>query len=241
MRYSATLIVTMLHAGMAAAQPSGPGFAIAAPAGDHDEGVEPEQEPPFVPSLERGWRFGGSFQAYSGIVAYRAERTGGHGVLGGAARARYGRAVVGGFYEVSDSLEQGRWTSNGGFGGVHLPFDNWVDVEAVVGAGVRTHAEDDPRYGPNGYSWSTPTLCFRLGVTDRSGESVGAVRLGAELFGSIDLKRSKQAWRYEFASVEGVEPRVVTGETSVGGVSVGLAFTIGIDFAQRRVRPAVRE
>jgi hypothetical protein len=195
-----------------------------------DEGAD--EEPGFLPQL--GAASGGSIalQSYGGIVAYRAGGAlWGHGVAGGRLSARYRYLEVGGYYEASDRIRQGWWTAYGGFAGVFLPFQNWVDFGATVGVGSRTHREDDIRYGPNGYAWSTPSLQVRFSVSDRSGSSLAAVRLGMELYAMMDLKRYGQPWRLEYELPGGLEPLVYTGVTDVGGSSVGLLFSVAFDLS----------
>lgn len=227
------LLVLGLSSSVAGAAPrtlQGAGFT---PPGDVEPGLEREQEEPeLAPRLVREWRFGAAVQAYTGAAAYRtASATWAHGVVGGTVRLRYGHLSLGGFYEVSDAIEQGEWQAAGAFAGAHFHFANWVDIDAGLGAAKRTHSEEDLRYGPNGYRVSTPTLCFRLQVSDRSADSTAALRLGAELFASFDLKRVSEPWSYELARV-GDEPILLTGDTDVGGASVGLAFSIGFDLAE---------
>jgi hypothetical protein len=193
-----------------------------------DEGTG--DEPGFLPQL--GAASGGSvaLQGYGGIVAHRAGGAfWGHGAAGGSLRARYRYVEVGGYYEASDRIEQGWWTAYGGFAGVFLPFRNWVDFEATVGVGSRTHREDDIRYGPNGYAWSTPAVQLRFSVSDRSAESLAAVRLGMELYAMVDLKRHRQPWQLVYPRPDGIEPLVYSGVTDVGGTSVGLLFSVAFD------------
>jgi hypothetical protein len=233
MRYGASFVGLMLEVSVAAAEVPGQSAGIAASIGEYDPRVEEAEEPAFVPRFDGEWRWGGVLEAYGGILVHRVGgELSSHAAVGGAARLRYGLLTLGAFHEVSDLVERGRWKSSGGFGGVHVPFTNWVDIDAVVGGGLRTHEDDELRYGPNGYTWTTPTLLFRLAVSDRTGDALVAARVGAELFASFDLHRGKQAWRYEFATTEGVEPRVVSGETDVGGYSIGIAVTLGLDFAE---------
>ena len=195
-----------------------------------DEGAD--EEPGFLPQL--GAASGGSIalQGYGGIVAYRAGGAlWGHGVAGGRLSARYRYLEAGGYYEASDRIEQGWWTAYGGFAGVFLPFRNWVDFEATIGVGSRTHREDDIRYGPNGYAWSTPAVQLRFSVSDRSAESLAAVRLGMELYATMDLKRHREPWRLVYERPGGIEPLVYSGETDVGGTSVGLLFSASFDLS----------
>jgi hypothetical protein len=232
-----SFVVIMFWTAAAVAEVPGPRVAVVPPLAELDAGPA-EEEPPFVPRLDRDSRWGVSLQGYSGIVTYWAGgATTGHALVGGTVRGRYGYVSIGGFYESSDRIEPGQWKSSGGFGGLHVPFANWVDLDALLGFGIRTHENDDLRYGSHGYSVSTPTLCLRLGVSDRSGRSLGAFRIGAELLASVDLRREPQSWRLEYSRGEGVPPTVFTGETDVGGTSVGIALTIGLDVAEPRAKP----
>lgn len=191
-----------------------------------------ELEPAFSPVLA-GWAGGGvMLQAYAGLAAYRtASATWGHGMAGSALRVRLGYLELGGFYEASDVIEQGAWTAVGGFAGVLLPYASWVDVGASVGLASRSHRERDERYGPDGYTWSTPSLVVRLGVSDRSSESLAAVRLGMELVASFDLKQHRQPWELVYERPDGIPPLILRGETDVGGMSVGLALGAAFDLS----------
>jgi hypothetical protein len=187
---------------------------------------------PWWPRLGPGASPGINLQGYSGFVAYRSDgAVWGHGVAGGTLRARFGYLELGGFFEASDRIQQGSWTAVGGFAGAYLPFATWVDVEATLGVGSRTHRDDDRRYGPSGYSWSTPALLFRVGVSDRSGEGIGALRVGMEVQALVDLGRTREPWELVYERPAGIEPLVLRGTTGVGGTSVGLVFTLGFDFA----------
>jgi len=189
-------------------------------------------EPGFSPRFA-AFRGGGiNLQGYGGMVAYQcAGAIWGHAVAGGTLRARFGYLEIGGFYEASDRIEQGSWTAFGGFAGAYLPFDDWVDFEATLGVGSRTHREEEVRYGPNGYAWSTPALVLRLSVSDRSSESIAGVRVGLEFFAMMDLKRHAVPWRLVYERGDGIPPLVYSGVTDVGGTSAGLAFTLGFDLS----------
>jgi hypothetical protein len=229
-RIGATLFLTGVLAGMltfprrAGAQPEPPADAF--------------EEPAFAPRLGATHRAGLALQAYTGVAAYRtSSATWGHGVLGGTLRLRYGCVELGGYYEASDRIEQGSWTAAGGFAGAYLPYENWVDFEIVAGLASRTHREEDARYGPNGYAWSTPALIWRVSVSDRSSDTTAALRVGVELYGAFDLRRREQPWQLVYQRPAGIPPLVFSGVTDVGGFSAGLLFSIGFDIA---IQPLAR-
>jgi hypothetical protein len=74
-------------------------------------------------------------------------------------------------------------------------------------------------------------LQLRFSVSDRSAESLAAVRLGMELYANMDLKRHRQPWRLVYERPAGIEPLVYSGVTDVGGTSVGLLFSVAFDLS----------
>jgi hypothetical protein len=160
-----------------------------------------------------------------------------HALVGGLARVRWGYIQAGGTAEMTDTLED-RWRAFGGFAGVWLPFDNWVDMQASLGAGARIYSNSDARYGPGGYELSSPVINLRMGVSDRSSEGRFGGRVGAEFVAAFDLRRHSPGWRYE-SPVLGGPPVVVTGVTEVGGFSFGIVMTLGFDVNLNRRRASV--
>ena len=204
--------------------------------------VEPvafEQSGPRIDAPSPG---GVALQAYGGMVAYQsAGSLFGHGIAGGMLLGRLGYFQAGAFYEASDRVVLGSWVAYGGLVGVSLPFRNWVDFSFAVGGGVRQHRNDDARYGDDGYAWSAPALMLRAGVSDRSSESTLGVRVGMEIYATMDLKRGREPWRQVYENSAGLPPVVYSGVTDVGGTSAGLLFTFGFDLAVSAARsPALR-
>lgn len=207
---------------------------VAAAEQPHDDEWEAVEARPTGNTLvsNAGWGVG-----LDGQSGFSVLRTGEGGVArltaGGLARVRWNLLQVGGSFERSESYK-GAWQSLGGFVGVWLPYRRWVDFDVAAGLASRVYRNADPRYGVSGYSLVTPALTFRAGISDRSSESFLGVRIGAALVGTVDLKRHRPAWRYEFAAAEGQTPRAVTGVGQVGGFSLGVVVTVGLEMQEPR-------
>jgi hypothetical protein len=159
-----------------------------------------------------------------------------HGFGGGQLRGRY-RFFQGGFFlETTDSGEASRmleptqehFRTFGAFAGAWLPFEHWVDVDASLGIGSRLYRNPSPLYGPDGLSVNSPAITFRLGVSDRSSESLLGARLGAAFVGSVDLDRHAVTWHRRYLRADGT-PAERMGTTPIGGVAFGLMLTAGFD------------
>lgn len=178
---------------------------------------------------QSGWSVG--MEGYVGLATVSTtDGTKGHAVAGGVSRARFGYAEIGGRLEMSD-VDGERWRMVGGFAGAYLPLTNWVDIDTSVGLGVREYVSKDRRYGPGGVSARTPTLTLRIGVSDRTIEGLLGPRLGAALLIGIDLKHHDAQWTYKIPEME-----TMTGATRLGGVTVGLVMSVGLDVARRSGR-----
>jgi hypothetical protein len=176
-----------------------------------------------------GWHAG--LDLYAGLGALLGTDTRGSYAFGGALlRGRYKYYQIGGFYEFTDDplTSAGAFKAFGGFVGAWLPFDNWVDFEGAVGIGSRTYRDQDPRFGPNGYELSGPTLNLRAGVYDRAGSGLIGGRIGAQIVSSYDLKQRDRAWQLNSRDEDG-DLVVTRGVSHVGGLSIGLVLTVGLD------------
>jgi hypothetical protein len=167
-------------------------------------------------------------EGYSGIsVLAASEKRRGHVVTGGLLRARVGRFELGGHVDESDYAD-GKWRSIGGFLGLYTPFVNWVDVDCSAGIAYRRYEIHELRYGKNGAIATVPSLTFRLGISERSGRSLFALRLGAAAFAQVDVATKDIPWEYVW------NDRVIaSGTTNVGGTSVGIMINFGFDLAFR--------
>lgn len=154
-----------------------------------------------------------------------------HLFAGGIGRLRINFVELGATLEVSDRVQES-WRTIGGFVGGYVPFENWVDLEFAVGAGVRHYRNPDPRYGPDGYEAKVPVLTMRAGFSDRLGAKVFGLRLGGELLLGIDLKREKASWSYSYTT-DNDPTTSVTGVTTIGGTSIGIAVSAVLDVAPR--------
>lgn len=217
----------------AAPPPTEIGFGAAPPPEDSTEleRVNPLVEISF--ETKPGWAVG--LDVYGGLGALLGTDTRGSYAFGGALlRGRYRYYEIGGFYELTDDplTSAGAFTAFGGFIGAWLPYRNWVDFEGAVGIGSRTYRDADPRFGPDGYEVSGATLNVRLGVFDRVGLG-GAFggRIGGQILGSYDLSQHDVPWEFSTTEPDGV---VVTtrDKSHVGGLSIGLAISIGLDVGQ---------
>jgi hypothetical protein len=174
-----------------------------------------------------------SLGAYAGIALLSTrEKANAHMFAGALARWRIDYVQLGGYLEVSDRV-QDEWRTLGGFVGGVIPFQNWVDIELALGAGVRRYQNPSQRYGPGGYSLKTPTLGVRAGFSDRSSRSTFGIRFGAEFLLNVDLGQRSANWQYRYTDAMDAE-QVVSGVTRVGGVSVGLAVNGSFEVATRR-------
>ena len=223
-----------LALGLGASSVSAQEYVDAAAADEQYVLPPPENEAPTL-QPPPGWAVG--IDAYGGFALLATSGNDyAHALAGGLARVRWGYIQAGGTAEMTDTLED-RWRAFGGFVGVFLPFDNWVDMQASLGAGGRTYSNSDARYGPGGYELSSPVLNLRMGVSDRSSEGRFGGRVGAEFVAAFDLSRHSADWRRE-TPVLGGAPIVVTGVTDVGGFSFGLVMTLGFDVNLNRRRPS---
>jgi hypothetical protein len=107
----------------------------------------------------------------------------------------------------------------------------WVDLDAVLGFGVRTYTSRDARYGAGGFEESTPVGSLRLGVSDRSGSGTLAARFGAQLFASLDFAPKTRAWEVSYES-EGGGGEEFSGRTRIGGYAIGMALSLGFDVSR---------
>lgn len=161
-----------------------------------------------------------------------------HSFGGGMGRFRIWYFQAGGYAEVTDR-ENYDSRAFGGVVGAYFPFrtrhlgpsgllGKWVDLDAVLGFGVRTYTSRDARYGAGGFEESTPVGSLRLGVSDRSGSGTLAARFGAHLLASLDFAPQTRSWQvsYESESGEGDE---FSGRTHIGGYSIGMALSLGLD------------
>lgn len=154
-----------------------------------------------------------------------------HTLAGLLSRARYGYFELGAVLELTDQAPE-QWRSVGGFVGAWLPYRNWVDFELAAGIAVRRHLNASPRYGPGGYDLQSPAFTLRLGVSDRTSESLFGARLGGELVAALDLEKREAEWEYQLGS--DADPGVVRGITPVSGFSLGLVLSTGFDVAFKR-------
>jgi hypothetical protein len=179
----------------------------------------------------------GSLEAYGGLLLQAT--SGGdrpHAFGGLQLRARHHYLQAGAFIDTTDSGEasalrettQEHFRTLGGFVGVWLPYTNWVDVDASVGAGSRLYRNPSSLYGPDGMRETTTAILFRLGVSDRSSEGVFGVRAGAALVASVDLSPRDVTFTRKFTRQDGT-PGESTGTTPIGGVSIGLLITAGFE------------
>ena len=161
-----------------------------------------------------------------------------HSFGGGMGRFRIWYFQAGGYAEVTDR-ENYDSRAFGGVVGAYFPFrtrhlgpagllGKWVDLDAVLGFGVRTYTSRDARYGAGGYEESTPVGSLRLGVSDRSGSGTLAARFGAHLLASLDFAPKTRTWQVSYASEDG-EGDAFSGRTRIGGYSIGMALSLGLD------------
>jgi hypothetical protein len=148
-------------------------------------------------------------------------------------RGRYRYYEIGAFYQLSDDpiSSAGSFHEFGAIAGAWLPFQNWVDFEIAARIGSRTYQDPATRYGANGYSLSGATLGFQLGVSDRVRSKLIGGRIGAQLVGAYDLKQRDQEWQ-EIREDENGNEVLTSGTTHVGGFSIGIQMSLGLDIGQ---------
>jgi hypothetical protein len=211
---------------------------VAVPPPDQRENVfstVPASEPIWPPRLVREPGLYGGLEAYGGLLTLGGSDTReAYAFVGGQLRFRYDYYQVGGWYEVSDHPEKQTdddYRAFGGFLGAWLPYRGWVDFEVAATVGARNYKSDDSRYGGTGYDVSTPTLGFRLGVSDRTSSFTDfAGRIGGQLVFAYDLNPSEEAWE-QTHEIDG-EPVTDRGSTKVGGYTIAIALVLGFDFGQ---------
>ena len=217
----------------------------AAPVEPPDEYADVEAEPPAPAAggfhLDAPSKLGFGIDGYAGIAtAFNSGPQRAHALVGGLARFRFHYLQLGGTFEITDSGEAKglgeapieNWRNAGGFAGVLLPYARWITLDASVGLGARTYLNSTSIYGANGLSTSLAALTFRLGVSDRMTHKLIAPRLGAALIVSTDLSRADVPWKRRYVSASG-EVSETTGTTPIGGVSIALTVTIGLELGGR--------
>jgi hypothetical protein len=201
---------------------------------------EQEVTPP-DPELAQPERWSSVIDGFVGLgLNMTSEADESHGIVGGSTRFRIGYFELGALAEYADfgaDAGNSHATQVAGLVGAFLPFNYWADIEAALGVGRRSYVNTNPIFGTGGYKKDPATLDLRLGVSDRMGTVLGG-RLGAQLFASFDLDRWNVPFRIE-PTREGEQDQ--TGTRRVGGFSVGMLMTVGLDVGPyRRVRPPVR-
>jgi hypothetical protein len=173
-----------------------------------------------------------SLGPYGGLALHDTARGGvAHLFAGAVGRLRINYVELGGNIEVSDRVQES-WRLLGGFVGGYIPFENWVDLELAVGAGLRHYLNPDQRYGTGGFDVKVPAITLRAGFSDRLGEGIFGLRLGGEILFGFDLKREKATWTYSYTDVSD-SSQIMTGTTKVGGTSIGIAVSAVLDVAPR--------
>ena len=142
-----------------------------------------------------------SLGPYGGLALHDTARGGvAHLFVGAVGRVRINYVELGGNLEISDRVQES-WRLLGGFVGGYIPFENWVDLELAVGAGLRHYLNPDQRYGSGGFDVKVPVITLRAGFSDRLGQGVFGVRLGGELLFGFDLKRENATWTYSYTDL----------------------------------------
>ncbi|HEX4335674.1 MAG TPA: hypothetical protein VH062_07140 [Polyangiaceae bacterium] len=211
-----------------------------------DDGAdfEPPRSSGMKVELGRPVKFGFGLEGYAGIAAQaRSGEDRAHGLAGGLARFRFHYFELGGTFELTDSGQSNdfrenrveRWRALGGFVGAVVPFHHWVDVEAAVGVSSRNYANGDSIYGPRGFSTNLPALTFRFGVSDRFTHRLIGPRIGAALVVAADLAHAEPRWSRQVLEFGG-GISTVTGTTPIGGVSIGLVVSAGLELGARPFR-----
>jgi hypothetical protein len=206
-----------------------PGALVGVPPPDDAQRLPP---PPRAAQIyfqpEPGWAVGLDVRAGIGMLA-GSDARGAFASLGGLLRGHYKYYELGFFYDQSDdSTSGGSFSHFGGFAGAWLPYHNWVDFELALGIGSRRYADNDPRYGVGGYELSSPTVSFIAGVSDRATSGNWGGRVGGQIVVTYDVKQEDQPWKLLSTNSAG-ETSETTGVTHVGGLSVGLVLTLGLD------------
>jgi hypothetical protein len=217
----------------------------AAPAEPPDEYADIEAEPPAPAGtgfhLDAPSKLGFGIEGYGGVAtAFNSGPDRAHALVGGLARFRLHYFQLGGTFEITDSGEAKvlgessieHWRSVGGFAGVLLPYARWISLDASVGLGARTYVNSTSIYGANGLSTSLTALTFRVGVSDRMTHRLIAPRLGAGLIVSTDLSRVDVPWKRRYVAADGTVSET-TGATPIGGISIALTVTIGLELGGR--------
>ncbi len=193
--------------------------------------------PPTVPPINLesmpGFAVGLDVRGGIGMMA-ASEARGAFASLGGLLRAHYQYYELGFFYDRSDNSGTGAsFTHFGGLAGAWLPYHNWVDFELALGVGSRQYDDPDPRYGPSGYELSGLAASLILGVSDRAKSggkgASGGGRVGGQLVFTYDVKQYDQPWTLVDLNQAG-EVTETRGSTHVGGFSIGLMLTLGLDY-----------
>jgi hypothetical protein len=227
-----TMALVLFAAAKGAAQTAEESAEFDSPSGELTPTIFP-LEPEFDSSP--GWSIG--LEAYGGLAVLSTEDGGhAHAILGGLSRFQLGYFQLGGFIESTDGGEN-HWSAIGGFAGAFIPYRHWVDFEFTAGLAARRYREEAVRYGPDGYEATSPALLLRAGFSDRALDDLFGVRLGGHLTAMIDLERHERPWTYTAETSDG-EVRTVTGESAVGGFSVGIGLTAGFDIGRKPPRPA---
>lgn len=171
-------------------------------------------------------------EAYGGnAVLVSGDDNRAHLFGGGRLRMRYGYFLIGGAAEISDVHEE-RWQSAGGFAGAWLPCYQWVDLEASAGFSMRRLQNSDDRYGEGGYDVTLPALTLNLGLSDRYSEKLFGARTGFALVATVDLSRPHVAWQYPLHP--GPTALISRGTLEPGGVTIGFAFSVGLELEVAR-------
>lgn len=230
-RHRALLGVLVCASGVASslarALPAGAGEPMPPPALDQldedhedDAGASPAKSG-FVLDRNPTWAVG--LDGYAGIAAQFADASRSHALAGGLVRLRWRYIQVGGSYERTDYVKE-EWHLLGVHAGAFVPFTRWVDFEFAVGGASRRYASSDVRYGPSGYSYAVPALTLRAGVSDRSSERLFGARLGVHLVAAVDVESPAASYQYRIS-----ETSIVSGTTNLGGTSVALVMSLGLD------------
>jgi hypothetical protein len=157
-----------------------------------------------------------------------------HAFAGGLARVHWTYIEIGGAYVATD-VSSDEWRSVEGFVGAWLPFHRWVDVEAAGGVARRTYSSSDTRYGPNGFSVANTALTLRVGASARTSEGWLGARAGGAIVAALDVGRENLRWSYELGSVE--NPRVIEGRSPIGGFTLALQLSLGLDVSPPKASP----
>jgi hypothetical protein len=177
-----------------------------------------------------GWSAG--LQGSVGLsTLFGSETRSAFSLAGAIVRAHYGYVSGGLFYEATDDFEVGGgWQNMGGFVGAYLPYERWLDFDLALRGGARRYSDDDPQFGPTGYAFWAAAVGLAVGVSDRTSDDAFAGRLGGFLVGTYDINQEDEPWRLESADPDtGV--RVVSTGPPVGGFTVALEMTLGLDIA----------